>query len=149
MLVRWAHTYHRGGRPGCTRPAARISSPRRSAGCSTWCHRTTACTGCCAGTRSPWPLWPGITRRRAWRGPGRGPRGAGRVPGVFRPPHAIDTVLAPYRKEGTRLAATAEAVDLVERALRGEEFTPKMSLPPTAPERQSAEPEGTEPARTG
>jgi hypothetical protein len=65
------------------------------------------------------------------------------------PPHAIDTVLAAYRKEGARLAATAEAVDLVERALRGEVFTPKMSLPPTAPERQSAEPEGTEPERTG
>lgn len=65
------------------------------------------------------------------------------------PPLAIDTVLAAYRKEGARLAATAEAVDLVERALRGEEFTPKMSLPPTAPERQSPEPEGTEPARTG
>ena len=64
------------------------------------------------------------------------------------PPHAIDTVLAAYRKEGARLAATAQAVDLVERALRGEAFTPKMSLPPTAPERQSAEPEGTEPERT-
>jgi hypothetical protein len=64
------------------------------------------------------------------------------------PPHAIDTVLAAYRKEGARLAATAEAVDLVERALRGEEFTPKMSLPPTAPERQGAEPEGMEPERT-
>ncbi len=64
------------------------------------------------------------------------------------PPHAIDTVLAAYRKEGARLAATAEAVDLVERALRGEEFTPKMSLPPTAPERQSPEPETTEPERT-
>ena len=50
------------------------------------------------------------------------------------PPHAIDTVLAAYRKEGARLAATAQAVDLVERALRGEVFTPKMSLPPTAPE---------------
>ena len=47
------------------------------------------------------------------------------------PPHAIDTVLAAYRKEGARLAATAQAVDLVERALRGEVFTPKMSLPPT------------------
>ena len=64
------------------------------------------------------------------------------------PPHAIDTVLAAYRKEGARLAATAEAVDLVERALRGEVFTPKMSLPPAAPERQSPEPEGTEPGRT-
>jgi len=61
------------------------------------------------------------------------------------PPHAIDTVLAAYRKEGARLAATAEAVDLVERALRGEEFTPRMSLPPAAPERQSPEPEGKEP----
>ena len=65
------------------------------------------------------------------------------------PPHAIDTVLAAYRKEGARLAATAEAVDLVERALRGEVFTPKMSLPPTAPERQSAEPERTEPGGAG
>ena len=64
------------------------------------------------------------------------------------PPHAIDTVLAAYRKEGARLAATAQAVDLVERALRGEVFTPKMSLPPTAPERQSAEPERTEPEGT-
>ena len=65
------------------------------------------------------------------------------------PPHAIDTVLAAYRKEGARLAATAQAVDLVERALRGEEFTPKMSLPPAAPERQSAEPERTEAGGTG
>ena len=43
------------------------------------------------------------------------------------PPHAIDTVLAAYRKEGARLAATARAVALVERALRGEVFTPKMA----------------------
>jgi hypothetical protein len=62
------------------------------------------------------------------------------------PPHAIDTVLAAYRKEGARLAATAEAVELVERALRGEVFTPKMNLPPAEPrseELQSAEPRGT------
>src|SRR5437867_5649304 len=65
------------------------------------------------------------------------------------PPHAIDTVLAAYRKEGARLAATAEAVDLVERALRGEVFTPKMSLPPTAPEPQSAGPERTGPGEAG
>src|SRR6516165_177467 len=45
------------------------------------------------------------------------------------PPHAIDTVLAAYRKEGARLAETARAVDLVERALRGEVFAPKMSAP--------------------
>jgi hypothetical protein len=65
------------------------------------------------------------------------------------PPHAIDTVLAAYRKEGARLAATAQAVDLVERALRGEVFTPQMSLPPTAPEPQSAGPERPEPGGAG
>jgi hypothetical protein len=42
------------------------------------------------------------------------------------PPHAIETVLAAYRKEGSRLAATARAVGLVERGLRGEVFTPAM-----------------------
>jgi hypothetical protein len=61
------------------------------------------------------------------------------------PPHAIDTVLAAYRKEGARLAATAEAVDLVERALRGEVFTPGMNLPPAAPGPRGAEPRGAEP----
>jgi len=65
------------------------------------------------------------------------------------PPHAIDTVLAAYRKEGARLAATAEAVDLVERALRGEVFTLKMGLPATAPEQQSAGPERGEAEGTG
>src|SRR5580658_4133663 len=49
------------------------------------------------------------------------------------PPHAIDTVLAAYRKEGARLAATARAVGLVERALRGETFTPTLASRPTAP----------------
>jgi hypothetical protein len=62
------------------------------------------------------------------------------------PPHAIDTVLAAYRKEGARLAAVASAVDLVERALRGEVFTPGMGFaePP-----EPAEPEGNDrPAAT-
>jgi hypothetical protein len=63
------------------------------------------------------------------------------------PPHAIDTVLAAYRKEGARLAATAEAVDLVERALRGEVFTPRMNLPSAEP--RSEEPESPEPRGTG
>jgi hypothetical protein len=48
------------------------------------------------------------------------------------PPHAIDTVLAAYRKEGARLAATARAVGLVERALRGEVFTPETDQPAPA-----------------
>jgi hypothetical protein len=61
------------------------------------------------------------------------------------PPHAVDTVLAAYRKEGARLAETARAVDLVERALRGEVFTPKMSPPPTA----AAGPVGAGPVGAG
>jgi hypothetical protein len=55
------------------------------------------------------------------------------------PPHAIDTVLAAYRKEGARLAATARAVGLVERALRGEVFTPQM---PTKQASTKARPDG-------
>src|SRR5436190_8126235 len=63
------------------------------------------------------------------------------------PPHAIDTVLAAYRKEGARLAATAHAVDLVERALRGEVFTPTIGLPPAAAGPESAEAESVQPER--
>jgi len=39
------------------------------------------------------------------------------------PPHAVDAALKAYRAEGRRLAATEQAVDLVERALRGEALT--------------------------
>ena len=60
------------------------------------------------------------------------------------PPHAIDTVLAAYRKEGARLAATARAVGLIERALRGEVFTPKMS-PTTTAQPRTAQPRTAEP----
>jgi hypothetical protein len=68
------------------------------------------------------------------------------------PPHAIDTVLAVYRKEGARLAATARGVGLVERALRGEVFTPKMPQEgPRTEQPQSAQteqaPQRTERAR--
>jgi hypothetical protein len=49
------------------------------------------------------------------------------------PPHAVDSVLAAYRQEGARLAATALAVNLVERALRGEVFAPKMAAPAGRP----------------
>jgi hypothetical protein len=65
------------------------------------------------------------------------------------PPHAIDTILAAYRKEGARLAETARAVDLVERALRGEVFTPKMSLPPAAAGLEDTEPAGAAPKAAG
>ncbi|HEX4060934.1 MAG TPA: hypothetical protein VHY58_07920 [Streptosporangiaceae bacterium] len=42
------------------------------------------------------------------------------------PPHAVDAVLAAYRREGHRLVDAARGVDVVERALRGETFRPKM-----------------------
>jgi hypothetical protein len=46
--------------------------------------------------------------------------------GAFIPPHAVDGALAAYRTEGFRLAATARAVELVERAIRGEAFAPRL-----------------------
>jgi hypothetical protein len=61
------------------------------------------------------------------------------------PPQAIDTVLAAYRKEGARLAATDRAVGLVERALRGEVFTPKMSLATTADSQAGHPPTAAQP----
>jgi hypothetical protein len=67
------------------------------------------------------------------------------------PPHAIDTVLAAYRKEGARLAATARAVALVERALRGEVFTPKMTpanITPTKTAPSKTAPSKTVPPKT-
>lgn len=50
--------------------------------------------------------------------------------GAALPPHALDAVLAAYRAEGRRLVATARAVDLVARALRGEVFTPQLQDDP-------------------
>jgi len=52
------------------------------------------------------------------------------------PAHALDAVLAAYRAEGRRLVATAHAVDLVARALRGEVFTPQLQdAPPPGDQR--------------
>ena len=42
--------------------------------------------------------------------------------GPHLPPSAIEAVLTAYRNEGRRLAAAAQAADLVERALHGEVF---------------------------
>jgi hypothetical protein len=65
------------------------------------------------------------------------------------PPHALEALLAAYRAEGRRLVATAQAVDLVTRALRGEVFTPQLQdaaqretrrpAASTAAERQAAQ----------
>ena len=43
------------------------------------------------------------------------------------PPGGINAVLEVYRTEGRRLVATAKAVDLVSRALRGQEFVPQLA----------------------
>ena len=53
------------------------------------------------------------------------------------PPHALDAVLAAYRAEGRRLVATAQAVDLVARALRGEVFTPQLQDAPGTPDERT------------
>jgi hypothetical protein len=42
------------------------------------------------------------------------------------PMSGVDAVLAAYRSEGHRLVTAARATDLVERALRGKEFTPQL-----------------------
>jgi hypothetical protein len=42
------------------------------------------------------------------------------------PPHAIDAALKAYQAEGRRMAAVVDAVDLVQRALRGETFRPGL-----------------------
>lgn len=42
------------------------------------------------------------------------------------PPHAVDAVLAAYRREGRRLVTTARGVAVVEQALRGGTFPAKM-----------------------
>ena len=43
------------------------------------------------------------------------------------PPGGINAVLEAYRAEGARLVATAKAVDLITRALRGQEFVPQLA----------------------
>lgn len=47
--------------------------------------------------------------------------------GPHLPPGAVEAVLTAYRSEGVRLAESARATDLIERALRGEVFVRQMS----------------------
>jgi hypothetical protein len=42
------------------------------------------------------------------------------------PPHGVEAVLDIYRREGTRLVAIAEAIELVDTGLHGGSFTPKL-----------------------
>ena len=52
------------------------------------------------------------------------------------PVSGVDAVLAAYRSEGNRLVTAARAADLVERALRGKEFTPPLHQAPSPPGQQ-------------
>ena len=63
------------------------------------------------------------TVQGALEGTRQGYRVARTEMGEAAPPHAVDGALIAYRTEGRRLAATARAVELVERALHGETFT--------------------------
>jgi hypothetical protein len=56
-----------------------------------------------------------------------GYRGARAELGKELPPGGITAVLDAYRTEGRRLVATAKAVDLISRALRGQEFVPQLA----------------------
>ena len=47
--------------------------------------------------------------------------------GADLPPGGLAAVLSAYQTEGQRLVATARAVDLVGRALRGETFVPQLA----------------------
>jgi hypothetical protein len=69
--------------------------------------------------------------------------------GAALPPHALDAVLAAYRAEGRRLVATARAVDLVARALRGEVFTPRFSDESPPGDRPGARPDDRSGAGSG
>jgi hypothetical protein len=42
------------------------------------------------------------------------------------PPEAVEAAVAAYEREGLRLERTARSVALVERALRGEQFVPRL-----------------------
>jgi hypothetical protein len=68
--------------------------------------------------------------RHTLRGALEGARGGYRTVrtefGARIPPHAIEATLAAYQAEGRRLAAALEALDPVERALRGETFRPRL-----------------------
>ena len=62
------------------------------------------------------------------------------------PPGGLAAVLSAYQTEGQRLVATARAVDLVGRALRGETFVPQLAGSPAS--RHQAPGEGARSDRT-
>jgi len=71
----------------------------------------------------------------------RGYRGVRGELGRDLPPSGITAVLSAYQTEGRRLVATARAVDLVDRALRGEQFVPQMGASQDARRNSGAKPQ--------
>ena len=65
------------------------------------------------------------------------------------PVSGVDAVLTAYRSEGHRLVTTARAADLVERALRGKEFTPPLHEAPGPPGQQGQEEQQGQQERRG
>ena len=63
------------------------------------------------------------------------------------PVSGVDAVLAAYRSEGHRLVTAARAADLVERALRGKEFTPQLHEAPGPPGQQEQQERQERPAQ--
>lgn len=92
-----------------------------SSGCSRSPRRNTGSTPCCVGTLPRWPRRSATTLSVACvEGARQGYRTVRTELGEHIPPHAVDAVLNAYHTEGKRLVATARAIELEERALRGE-----------------------------
>ena len=111
------------GRPECTPPGSGgVRKLGRSPGCSKSSRPTTLLHGVLK--RHPVALAT-LARHHldaCVDGARTGYRTARTELGPHLPPSAIEAVLTAYRNEGRRLAAAAQAADLVERALHGEVF---------------------------
>ena len=95
-------------------------------GCLMSSRRTTGVISCCAWHPAALASVTRYYSRACMEGAREGYRTARVELDVFLPPHAVDGVLAAYRTEGFKLAAIARAVELVERAIRGEAFGPRL-----------------------
>jgi len=77
-----------------------------------------------------WPVMLAVIARHTLGGAVEGARQGYRMArtelGELAPPHAVDAALKAYRDEGRKLAAAERSAALVERALRGERFTPTL-----------------------
>ncbi len=81
---------------------------------------------CSGATRWSWPGSPPCTRTPRCRPPGRAYAGARRDLAGSVPPEAIEETLDALSKEGAQLAAQVREVALVEEALQGRRWRPKL-----------------------